>query len=113
MSMNCKPRCGKLVILVLLGVAALSGIVMVLWNWLIPTLFVGAKPIDYLQAVGILLLSRILFGGFRGYTGRTRWHHQEWERMTPEEREKLQTGIRKWCGSGKQDSPGPTGDRHD
>lgn len=113
MNTPCKPRCGKLVILVLLGVAALSGVVMVLWNWLIPALFVGAKPVDYLQAAGILLLSKILFGGFRGYSGRTRWHYQDWERMTPEEREKLQYRMRNWCGSGKRDSQGQTEERHD
>lgn len=113
MGMTCKPHCGRFMILVLLGVAVLSGIVMVLWNWLIPALFVGAKPIGYLQGVGVLLLSKILFGGFRGYSGHARWHRQEWERMTPEEREKLQHRMRRWCASGKQKDPSPPGSRLD
>ena len=70
MSMNCKPRCGRFVILAILGIAALGGLVMALWNWLIPTLFIGAKDIGYVQAMGILLLSNLLFGGLRGRCGR-------------------------------------------
>ena len=84
MSMHCKPRCGKFIILVVLGIAALGGLVMALWNWLMPALFVGAKEVDYLQAVGILALSKILFGGFRGHGGHGHWHRQRLEQMTPE-----------------------------
>ena len=98
MGMNCKPRCGKFVVLALLGFAALSWVVMALWNWLMPELFLGAKEIGYLQAVGLLVLSKILFGGFRGHG---RWHHHRWEQRTPEEREKLQSGMRSWCGRRK------------
>ena len=42
---------------------AVGGIVMLLWNWLLPVLF-GFKAITYLQALGLFLLSRILFGSF-------------------------------------------------
>lgn len=38
--------------------------VQLLWNVLIPELF-GMKTISFWQAFGILLLSKILFGGFR------------------------------------------------
>ncbi len=98
MGMNCKPRCGKFVVLVLLGVAALAAVVMALWNWLLPSLF-GFKEIGYLQAMGVLLLSKILFGGFRGHGGHGRWHHQRLEQMTPEEREKFHAGMRGCCGN--------------
>ena len=104
MSMHCKPRCGKFIILIVLGVAALSGLVMALWNWLMPALFFGAREIGYLQAVGILVLSKILFGSFRGHGGHGRWHHERWQQMTPEEREKFQTGMRNWCGRHKNES---------
>lgn len=40
-----------------------GGIVMLLWNWLIPLIF-GLKAISYLQALGLFLLSRILLGSF-------------------------------------------------
>ena len=43
--------------------AALFGfVIMWLWNWLMPELF-GLSIISYWQAVGLLILSKILFGG--------------------------------------------------
>ena len=74
-----------------LGAAALLGaLVMVLWNAVVPTLFTGARPIDYPHALGLLVLSRILFGGFHRHGG---WHGRrqfaKWQAMTPEEREKF------------------------
>jgi len=41
----------------------ISAIVMFLWNWLLPEIF-GIKKISYLESAGLLLLSKILFGGF-------------------------------------------------
>ena len=76
-------------------------VVMALWNWLMPGLF-GLRVITYWQALGLLVLSRILLGGFRGHGGaRGRWRHrmrERWERMTPEEREKFSEGMRRGCG---------------
>jgi hypothetical protein len=82
------------------GVAALGWVVMVLWNWLMPALFSGVNEIGYLQALGVLVLSKILFGGFRHgcHGGHGRWHRHGLENMTPEEREKFQTGMRGCCG---------------
>ena len=64
-------------------------LVMHLWNWLLPTLF-GWKLITFWQAIGLLALCRILFGGFgkhgpNGFRSRRAWAAR-WERMTPEER---------------------------
>ena len=98
MSIKCKPKCWMIVPLVIFGVAGLGWVVMALWNWLIPTLFAGGKEIDYWQALGVLLLSKILFGGLRGHGCRERWHKNRLEQMTPEEREKFQTGMRSCCG---------------
>jgi hypothetical protein len=57
---------------VILGIAAftafafLLGIFIVyLWNWLMPGLF-GLSTITFWQAIGILVLARIIFGGIRG-----------------------------------------------
>lgn len=79
-------------------------IVMRLWNWLVPMLF-GLRQITFWQAIGILALCRILFGshGFRGPRSNMRRRMQErmaerWERMTPEERERLQQSWRGRCG---------------
>jgi hypothetical protein len=76
-------------------------VVMSLWNWLTPALF-GWKAITFWQAMGLLILSRILFAGFRGWSGRRHhWRHrmmERWEQMTPEERERFRAGFRARCG---------------
>ncbi len=76
-------------------------VVMRLWNWLMPALF-GWHPINFWQALGILVLSKILFGGFHGRRGGPmHWRHrmrERWEHMTPEEREKFSQSMRARCG---------------
>ncbi|MEI7428933.1 MAG: hypothetical protein WCL27_00650 [Betaproteobacteria bacterium] len=109
---SCTSKCLKIGLLAILGIAALGGVVMLLWNWLIPTLFFGAQPVDYCQALGILLLSKILFGGFRGGChGRWKERRQHWESMTPEEREQLKGQYKsrwsKWCCSEKAEGQAP------
>jgi len=63
-----------------------GGIVMLLWNWLLPRLF-GFPEITLLQGFGLLVLCRMLFGGFGGGGGGGGGHQQK--HMTPEERERL------------------------
>lgn len=86
--------------LVILFVALFGFAVMKLWNWLMPALF-GWHEITFWQAMGILVLSKILFGGFRGAVPwRERWRArmmERWAQMTPEEREKFRAGVRR-CG---------------
>lgn len=73
--------------LVLIAIAVVGWIVMILWNWIVPYLFVGAHAIDYARALGLLVLSRILFGGFHGRRDHKHW--RRWKHMTPSEREQL------------------------
>ena len=47
--------------MVLVFIFLFSIFVQLLWNWLMPGIF-GLREITYLQAVGLLLLSRLLFG---------------------------------------------------
>jgi hypothetical protein len=86
-------------IVVAVGVAGLA--VMSLWNWLAPELF-GWHPIGFVQAIGLLVLCRLLFGGFRGRPGaHLHWRARLAERMeamTPEEREKFRAGLHARCG---------------
>src|ERR1700679_807635 len=76
-----------------------------LWHWLMPAVF-GLRSITWLQALGLMILGKILFGGFHGRRGgRPRWKHdmeERWGKMTPEERERMRAGMRgRWgCGFG-------------
>lgn len=58
----------KILLIVLLAGTVFSFAVMWLWNWLMPVLF-GLHVITFWQALGILVLSKILFSGFRGRPG--------------------------------------------
>jgi hypothetical protein len=79
--------------MVILGMTAFGFVVMTLWNWLVPLLFAG-KTITFWQALGVLLLSRILFGGFfRGHGGRRFKMVDRWDQLTPEERAKFRAGM--------------------
>lgn len=68
-------------------------VVMWLWNWLMPAVF-GVNAVTFWQALGLLALSWILFGGFRGSGHHHRPHGRHhlsgrWAHMTPEEREQF------------------------
>ena len=66
-----------------------------------PGLF-GLRVITFWQAVGLMLLGRLLFGGFRPGRGGFGWRGEmmrRWEQMTPEEREKFREGMRGRCGT--------------
>jgi len=83
-----------------------------LWNWLMPAIF-GLRTIGFAQAIGLLVLSKILLGfGGRGGggwgRGRDRWKEgmkERWEQMTPEERERFRAGMRGRRGWCRGDSP--------
>ena len=87
----------KIAIFVIVGAAVFGFVVESLWNVLIPPIF-GWHTITFWQALGLLLLSKILFGGFHRHGGgRRHWrqHMQErWAQMSPEEREKFRAGMR-------------------
>ena len=105
--------------LAILGVAAFvfigGQLVLHLWNWVLPPLF-GFPEVTFWQALGLLALCRILFGGF-GWRGSGRSHVRSrvfarvadriadrvgdrWDAMTPEERERFRQRMRERCGSG-------------
>ena len=80
-------------------------VVMHLWNWLLPALF-GWRLITFWQAIGLMILCRILFGGswsgrgFRRSNFRRRIAErmdERCEKMTPEEREKFRQSWRARC----------------
>jgi hypothetical protein len=91
------------VLLIFLIVAAgFTPAVEHLWNWLMPAIF-GLRAITYWQALGLLGLSWLLFGGPKILPGGPGgyWRHrmrERWEQMTPEERERFRAGMRGRCG---------------
>jgi predicted membrane chloride channel (bestrophin family) len=91
----------KFLLFVLLAATVFSFVVMWLWNWLMPAIF-GLHAIRFWQAFGLLVLSKILFSGFRGRPGfGGHWRQrmmERWEQMTPDEREKFRAGMRAGCG---------------
>lgn len=86
--------------LVIAGVIAFGIIVMLLWNALMPEIF-HLPPITFWQALGLFLLAKILFSGFRGGGPRGRMKdrlREKWMTMTPEEREKFKQDWGGRCG---------------
>jgi hypothetical protein len=91
------------ILAIVLFIAIGGEIVMRLWNWLLPPLF-GWRLITFWQALGILVLCRVLFGGFgRHGSGRSNFRRgvkERCARMTPEERERFRERMRERFGFG-------------
>ncbi|SDI75796.1 hypothetical protein SAMN05421846_11316 [Chryseobacterium taeanense] len=83
--------------LIFLGI---TWIVMLLWNCLLPEIL-GVKSISYLQAMGILILCKILFGGFHFGKGmrdfKERKMREKMRHLSPEEREKFKEVWKSRC----------------
>ena len=91
----------KVAVIAALAVTVFGFVVMSLWNNLMPGIF-AVRAISFWQAIGLLILSKILFGGLRPGGGSSpRWRRrmmERWEQMTPEERDKFKQGLRSGCG---------------
>jgi len=103
--------------LVLVGFAAFifvgGEVVKLLWNWLAPPLF-GLPLLSFWQALALLALCRILFGGFGMHGGGRRVGRgqvvdritdrmadrfaERWQNMTPEQRERFRQRVRERSG---------------
>ncbi|MGH7997524.1 MAG: hypothetical protein ACREFX_14350 [Opitutaceae bacterium] len=85
-------------VIILAVLAVLSLAVMGLWNGVaVPVL--GMKSVTYWQALGLLVLSRILFGGLPGRRGGfgppwRRRFMERWQSLPPEDREKWREEMR-------------------
>lgn len=102
----------KFVLFAALAATLFSVVVMWLWNWLMPAVF-SLHAIGFWQALGLLVLSKILFSGFRGrpgYPGEWRMRFiRRWDQMAPEERDKFRAGLREPCGPGGSSPAAPQG----
>ena len=87
----CKKSPAKIfgiAVLIILAISAFGAVIMLLWNWLIPTIFNGPS-VTYFQALGLLVLSKILFSSGPGkhekhartYSHELPWKKHLWERM--------------------------------
>lgn len=81
-----------------------------LWNWIVPAVFAG-PTISFLHALGILLLAKMLFGGFSGKTsgGCGSWKNkkqhfwkkrfkEKWQNMSEEEKAELKMKFKSKFG---------------
>jgi len=102
------------IIFIPIFIAGFGWAVWGLWNWLMPSLF-GLPTLTFWQAAGLLGLSWLLFGGFRGMSGGKhhgggRWQQrkwiEKWEAMSPEEREAFKKKLEK-CGHWREDKAPP------
>ncbi|MDQ3073017.1 MAG: hypothetical protein M3Q97_07135 [Bacteroidota bacterium] len=88
----------KMTIFFTLAALLMGGLVMLLWNGLVPELF-GGPRLNFGQALGLLILSKILLKGFGwgGWGGGCHHKGHPWKSrfeskmaaMTPEERAKF------------------------
>ncbi len=87
----------------LLMLLLLSGIVMLLWNAILPPLL-HVGNISYGQSMGLLILCRILFGGFRFGSppgrsfGPSNHLREKWMNMSNEEKTQFRNEWQKRCG---------------
>jgi len=103
----------KIALCIAVGILGLGYLTMFLWNWLVPSLFNGPY-LTFIQALGLFILAKLLFGGFKGksgcWDGRCEngsrsyyWKQRMDEKMTnltPEEREKFRKHMSDRCRGG-------------
>ena len=103
MKRNRVVRIAGILLFATIFVAGFGSAVWQLWNHLMPQIF-ALPAIGYWQALGLLCLSWLLFGGFRGpfgfgrHRGYGRGMRGRWEKMTPEQRAQFREAMENWCG---------------
>jgi hypothetical protein len=114
---SCRKFLFLIPVIVLAVLALLSLAVFGLWNGVL-TDVLGVKTITYWQALGLLVLARILLGGFPGRRGgpfgppwRGRMMMERWQSLTPEQREELRQRFGDWskppcCDPGHSEGTG-------
>lgn len=91
-------------VFILLFITVIGYVIQFLWNAILVDA-TGVKPISYWQAIGLFLLSRILFGGFRfggpkKYKSRNSrkapWK-ERWQNMTEAEKQDMKERWKRRC----------------
>src|SRR5688572_6658632 len=84
-----------------------------LWNWLVPGI-IGWRAISYWEALGLFILSKMLFKGITWNNNRgshwnrhwkAKWNEkwnakwrEKWDTMSPEDRDRFKQKMREKCG---------------
>ncbi|MBA3664701.1 MAG: hypothetical protein H0W61_10900 [Bacteroidetes bacterium] len=83
---------------ILVAIFGLPVLIMFLWNEILPPL-IHVSTISYWHSLGLLILCRILFGGFKFGGGPSRSHWKEkWGSMSEEEKEALKQKMKSRWG---------------
>lgn len=97
----------ELPFIIIAAIFLLGFIVMLLWNFIFPSVL-HTQKISYWQAIALLVLCRILFFGFRRrdhrphvWRGGVQWR-QKWMNMNDEERAKFREEWKKRCHPGER-----------
>lgn len=93
-----------LIPLAIIGFSLLGGfVVMLLWNAILPSL-IGVGSLTFPKAIGLLILCKILFGGFGNHSkrcGNKRFDDSIWKQkmmdMSEEEKEKFRSEWNQRC----------------
>lgn len=99
--------------LFVIGFFVFGFVTMYLWNWLMPYLF-HLPVIDFKMAMGLVILSKILFGGMHvrpeGGWGQKKYWRAKWQSMSPDERDKFKAEFAMRCQKkwGKADNKNTT-----
>jgi hypothetical protein len=84
----------RIVLFAIAWVAVMGLIVFGLWNLLAPAIL-HLPAISFWQALGLLILARVLFGRFGGWGGH--WRKARfvggWRDLTPDERERFRRAM--------------------
>lgn len=94
----------KIFLFVPLILCLVSGVVMFLWNAILPSLL-GVKFITFWQSAGLLVLCKILFGGFglnKRHDGAMNFR-EKWGKSA-EEKERIMEEWKKRCNQWKSKS---------
>jgi hypothetical protein len=85
-------------LMIIAGAFVFGGAVMLLWNSILMGI-IHVSAINFWQALGLLVLSKILFGSGWGHKG-GHWSHRRhhWMQMSEEDREKFREEWKQRCG---------------
>ncbi len=86
----------RFVILALVFLAVVGFVTMFLWNWLVPELFQGPE-IRFEQALGLMLLGRLLVGGCHKSPDKDSWKARMKERFTNISEEEKEAFKKRFC----------------